>query len=140
VDLDVGRDDGERAGANMTADEAIVRLRQLVAGGSLPSPSLIAESGRGVYLIYLLAANDQVTRTPIPNGAQAQTRWRRIAAALAKVTADLACDEKSTVTPAHAFKAPGKDRDPATSPSSPTFRTFGIGRWMISKLPCLLPR
>jgi hypothetical protein len=138
VDLDVGRDGGERSGANLTADEAIVRLRQLVAGGSLPWPSLIAESGRGVYLIYLLAANYQGRRTPVPNDAQAQKQWRRIASALAKVTADLACDEKSTATPAHAFKAPGKDSDPATYCAVATDVT-NIRYWTLDDLEVGLP-
>ncbi len=137
VDLDVGREQPKRRGEELTADEAIARVRQLVGDGSLPCPSLLAESGRGIYLVYLLSDSRQGSRKPVLNGKDTQEKWRRVARAFRLVTTDLAFDELSTA-PAHPFKAPGRGAEPA--------RYYAVARdstevryWTLDEIATALP-
>lgn len=72
IDLDVGK--GQvRHGELLTADRTMMILWDRVESGALPRPHFIAKSGRGVYIVYLLGADEEGPRRPVPNEVKART-------------------------------------------------------------------
>lgn len=54
VDLDVGRSDSSETSQQQTWQETVAHVIQLMDRGILPQASIIARSGRGLYLFWLL--------------------------------------------------------------------------------------
>ena len=54
VDIDSGRDEGDEVGARLHYREVLYRVGVLADLRLIPHPSIMARSGRGVYLLWLL--------------------------------------------------------------------------------------
>ncbi len=54
ADVDCGRPETEEGGADLTWRQAIKQAGELADAGVIPQPSIMARSGRGVYLLWLL--------------------------------------------------------------------------------------
>ena len=106
LDLDVGRSphEAKSAAATMTAAHALSRLVTFIEQGALPPPTFIAESGRGLYLMYVI---DPPLKPSAANREQVMAvvdRWLEI-------VADFAPDVAASRTPHHVFKVPGGPHD-----------------------------
>lgn len=64
ADLDVGRTDSDRPEQQSTCGDAIGAAVDLMDRGGLPQASIIARSGRGVYLFWLLEDKDDPGMPP----------------------------------------------------------------------------
>lgn len=104
IDLDVGKGQ-ERDGELLTADRTMMILWNRVETGELPRPHFIAKSGRGVYIVYLLKADQEGPRRPVPNEAKARTIYERIQQELMRRLSDLYPDPVATST-ANFYKLP----------------------------------
>lgn len=77
LDLDVGRENSE-----FTGSQALEMIDRADAEGWIPTPSLVALSGRGAYVFWFLRDENGAV---IPFSEANHTRWRAILAALANV-------------------------------------------------------
>jgi hypothetical protein len=102
VDLDVGGDGFERS-STLPAPEAFGEVLKRCAYGVLPWPSMVAFSGRGVYLVYLLTGPDK--HPPINNVDNCAIR-KKILNKLFDLLQDLEPDSGATSI-SHWFKRPG---------------------------------
>lgn len=98
VDLDVGRPGELRSG------EAIGAVLDRCFALQLPTPSLAALSGRGVYLLWLL--RDEKTMRPPPNTQDNRQCWKLIESEICLRLKDLKADRNAT-RPAQWLKRPG---------------------------------
>lgn len=61
VDLDCGRPDSDNPAERMTWREVAARAGEMMDAGVIPPASIIARSGRGVYLLWLLRDRENTT-------------------------------------------------------------------------------
>ena len=61
VDLDCGRPDSDNPAERMTWREVAARAGEMMDAGTIPPASIIARSGRGVYLLWLLRDRENAT-------------------------------------------------------------------------------
>lgn len=99
IDLDVGRSSDD-----ITATQAHELVRLKVSRGEIPPPSLVAHSGRGLYLFYLLM-EPHGDWAP-PKTGDAIELYNLIKQELLQRTSDLKSDARATRL-ANWFKAPG---------------------------------
>ena len=64
VDLDIGREDDRSPEKRQTYDEAMQVISGLIGQGQIPQPSIIAKSGRGIYLLWLLCVKGKPEEPP----------------------------------------------------------------------------
>lgn len=99
MDLDVGRVENVGSPPAISADDALEEVRRLCADDVLPAPSMVAFSGRGLYIIYLLR------EALIPTEDLLRGRYRVITELLRRVR-HLSPDVSASRALAHWFKAP----------------------------------
>ena len=63
-DIDCGRPDSEEPGASLTSLQAQNEVLLLAHSGAIPYPSIIAHSGRGVYLFWILRDEKDPNKPP----------------------------------------------------------------------------
>jgi len=64
ADIDSGRPDSDEPGAALSWRQAQHQAEILADAGIIPQPSIMARSGRGVYLFWLLRDDDEPTGLP----------------------------------------------------------------------------
>lgn len=102
ADLDCGRPEDPTPGASLDWLEAFTRAEAAMDTGHLPQASIVARSGRGVYLLWLL--QDEKDRTKLPH-AWPETRAfykqlnRKLIARIKEyqLPADLKCHDAARV-------------------------------------------
>jgi len=99
LDLDVGRSSDD-----LTAFEAHELVRRKVSRGEIPAPSLVAHSGRGLYIFYLLM--ESCGDWAPPKTGDTIKLYNLIKQELLQRTSDLKSDPRATRL-ANWFKAPG---------------------------------
>jgi hypothetical protein len=82
--------------AGLTAHQAKTRVRQFVRAGTIPPPSIITESGRGLWLFWLLRKGDDDSKPP-PAWREAIRWYERIQNALYGRLSPLKPDAKDAV-------------------------------------------
>lgn len=96
VDLDIYK-------AGLTIEQAKAVISDMQARGQIPAPSIIAESGRGIWLLWLLCDADD-RRMPQQAWPEKVDWYRRIQAELKKRLARLAPD---AIDPVRVCRVPG---------------------------------
>ncbi len=101
-DLDVGRspEDSKNDFDQMTAEEALSGLHDLIGSEVIPMPTLTATSGRGRYFLYLF--NEPIDATP-----ENVARWRVVVDGVLPCIKHLAPDIGACHTLNRCFKVPG---------------------------------
>jgi len=64
ADIDCGRPDSDELGAALTWRQVLYQAGTLADAGVIPQPSIMARSGRGVYLFWLLRDDKEPTKLP----------------------------------------------------------------------------
>jgi hypothetical protein len=119
IDLDVGRAEGDP-----TAAQALSMVFYQTITGTFPMPSLVAYSGRGAYLMYLLKGDAEGDLAPPLADADTIHKWRMCAANIIRRTRELKADPTCT-TLLRWFKAPGSITG-RVSPDRTIYMTFGV--------------
>jgi len=101
MDLDVGEERGQ-----ITAGEAIGQVIDRCLAGILPTPSLAAMSGKGAYVMWLLADANSDDLRPPPHTPDNAARWRLCANELQRRLSDLKADP-SAMSINNWYKRPG---------------------------------
>ena len=106
VDLDIGR--GENPFEDDTTPEykqsIIDALEECVFGVTAPEPNYICDSGRGLYLIYKIYQNEEMTKQEHANAAE---RWGRVNTFLTSQFADYCADKAVSTDEARVLRVPG---------------------------------
>jgi hypothetical protein len=93
VDLDVGRPDSFGV-ASLSVSEALQGITDAAHEGTIPQPSLIVESGRGVWVLWLLHDRDDESQPPRAHDSNIN-RHRAICTELARRLEHLGADANS---------------------------------------------
>lgn len=91
ADLDVGRENSEIPTKRMTVADAVAGIIQLEDEGVIPPPSMIARSGQGVWVFWLLRDSDK-EHLPVRAYPDKLRLWVNIQAKLSALLAALAAD------------------------------------------------
>lgn len=90
----------------MSFDEARIELLKLKIAGLIPEPSIIASSGRGMYVYWMLRDRDDDLYPPRSSG-KLIARWSRIQDAIDKGLAHLGSDSQVAKNVAGVLRIPG---------------------------------
>lgn len=101
LDLDLGRPD------TLTAEQGYAEVVGLVERGELPAPTMIAFSGRGLYLVYVVRDDDGA---PLLNDESNRRHRLMIVDDLLVRVRDLSPDRRASRSLARWFKSPASAR------------------------------
>lgn len=79
----------------LTQDEALSESLNIIKNQTLPTPSLIADSGRGLYLIWVLSRPVSLTRN-VPNRAKRIAAWQNTENKLIELFKPVGSDPKAS--------------------------------------------
>ena len=106
VDLDIGR------GKDPLEDDTTPEYKQRIIdsldkksfGKSIPKPNYICDSGRGLYLLYMIYQNEDANKQEHPNAAG---RWERISTYITAQLEEFHADKSVSTDEARVLRIPG---------------------------------